>query len=161
MVVVPLTLEQANKAVAAWHRHHKPVVGHPFSLGAQVGGQLIGAVIVGRAKSRMTDQYGVAEVTRLVTDGSKNACSFLYGAAARVAREMGFREIQTFILESEPGTSLRASGWECRGLNDGGQWVHTGQTQMVIGQMHGNPTDQPTERKQKWVKVLNAAKEPS
>lgn len=59
----------------------------------------------------MTEQYRIAEVTRLATDGTKNACSFLYSRAARAARAMGFDTIQTFILESEPGTSLRAAGW--------------------------------------------------
>ena len=42
----------------------------------------------------------VVEVTRLCTDGTKNACSFLYGAAARIAKEMGYKQIQTYILES-------------------------------------------------------------
>lgn len=33
MRVVPLTLKQANKLVAELHRHHKPCVGHRFSIG--------------------------------------------------------------------------------------------------------------------------------
>lgn len=152
--VVPLTLAQANDAVRSWHRHHKPVIGHRFSLGVKDGDALVGAAIVGRPKSRMTDQYRAAEVTRLVTNGTKNACSILYAACARVAREMGFDFIQTFILESEPGTSLRAAGWECVGVNGGGQWVHTDVVQLRLGQTHGNREDQPTERKQKWTKRL-------
>jgi hypothetical protein len=32
--IVPLTLKQANEMVADLHRHHKPVVGHRFSLAA-------------------------------------------------------------------------------------------------------------------------------
>ena len=53
----------------------------------------------------------VLEVTRLVTDGTANACSLLYAAAARVGKELGYERIQTFILATEPGTSLRAAGW--------------------------------------------------
>lgn len=109
--VIPLTLAEANAAVARWHRHHKKVVGHRFSIGAMVAEQLVGAAIVGRLVARMTEQYRVAEVTRLVTDGTKNACSLLYSAAARAAEAMGFDSIQTFILASEPGTSLLAAGW--------------------------------------------------
>ena len=152
--IVPLTLAQANDAVRSWHRHQKPALGHRYSLGVEDDGQLVGAAIVGRPKSRMTDQYRSAEVTRLVTNGTKNACSILYAACARVAKEMGFDFIQTFILESEPGTSLRASGWECVGPTVGGQWVHTGIVQLRLGQTHGNREDQPTERKSKWVKRL-------
>lgn len=159
MKVVPLTLAQANVAVRQWHRHHKPVVGHRFSLGAMAGDVLVGAVIVGRPKSRMSDQYQIAEVTRLVTDGHKNACSFLYGAAARVAKDMGFWKIQTFILESEPGTSLKAAGWRLINITEGGQWKHTGIAQMRLGQTHGNREDQPTERKQAWIKNLDGRDE--
>src|SRR3990167_6928377 len=70
--VIPLTLKQANELIVRWHRHHKPVVGHRFSLGLLDGDELKGAAIVGRPVSREIPQYEVAEVTRLVTDGTKN-----------------------------------------------------------------------------------------
>ena len=78
MNLVPLTLAAANDFVAAHHRHHRPVVGHRFSIGAQDGGVLVGAAIVGRPVARHLDDGFTAEVTRLVTDGTKNACSMLY-----------------------------------------------------------------------------------
>lgn len=142
----PLTLKQANEAIAVWHRHHKPVQGHRFSIGAVVGDEVVGVAVVGRPVARMADPYLTAEVTRLATNGHKNACSFLYSAAARICREMGFLRIQTYILESEPGVTLRASGWRCDGPAGGGQWKHT----------DGRPrrTDQPTERKVRWSKEL-------
>ena len=110
--VVPLSLSALNDFVARLHRHHKPVQGHRFSIGAvDESGVLRGGASIGRPTSRMVDANSVLEVTRLVTDGSKNACSFLYGRAARIGREMGYSKIQTYILESEPATSLRAAGW--------------------------------------------------
>src|SRR5215475_12718591 len=96
--VVPLTLKQANAFVIAFHRHHKPVVGHRFSIGAEKDGALVGACIVGRPVARELAQYQIAEVTRLVTDGTQNACSLLYSAAARAAQAMGFKKIQTYII---------------------------------------------------------------
>ena len=86
--VVPLTLRQANAFVAEHHRHHKPVTGHRFSLGAEARAieWLCGVCIVGRPVARGFDHYGVCEVNRLCTLGVANVCSFLYGAAARVAR---------------------------------------------------------------------------
>jgi hypothetical protein len=109
--IIPLTLKQANALVGEWHRHHDPVVGHRWSIGVTADEEIVGAAIFGRPKARMTDQYLVGEVDRLVTNGHEHACSKLYAACARAAEAMGFHEIQTFILKSESGTSLRAAGW--------------------------------------------------
>ena len=120
----PLTRDKANELVKLWHRHHKPVQGYRFAIGAFMGERPVGAVIVGRPVARMVDQYAVAEVTRLVTDGTRNACSFLYARAAQACAAMGFARIQTYIMIEEPGTSLRAVGWVCEGVNrrDGVGW---------------------------------------
>lgn len=140
-----MTLAEANALIAQLHRHHKPVVGHRFTIGAEdATGRIVGAVVVGRPTARMTEQYRVAEVTRLVTDGSKNACSLLYGAAARTAESMGFDRIQTFILEDEPGTSLKAAGWLFDGWSGGGDWNRPSRG--------GRRTDQPMVRKQRWAR---------
>lgn len=117
-----LRLEEANEFVECLHRHHKPVVGHLFSLGAVLDGELVGVAIVGRPVSRIRDDGSTAEVTRLCTDGTKNACSFLYGASARAAFALGFRRIGTYILKSVTGTSLRAAGWRLIGETGGGSW---------------------------------------
>lgn len=145
--VIPLTLRQANAEVLAMHRHHKPVQGHRFSIGAMDGDRLCGAAIVGRPVSRGSDPYLTAEVTRLVTDGTKNACSILYAACARAAAAMGFERIQTYILMTEPGTSLRAAGWVHVADTTGGDWNN--------GPYAGTRrTDQPMEPKQRWEKLL-------
>jgi hypothetical protein len=148
--VVPLTLAQANDLVARWHRHHKPVRGHRFSIGVvDQYGVWHGAAIIGRPTGRKNPQYTWAEVTRLVTDGTKNACSCLYSAAARAAKGMGFERIQTFILEDEPGTSLKAAGWEFECWSEGGDWN--------VPSRGGRRVDQPQGRKQRWKKELNHA----
>lgn len=122
--VVPLPLAEANAFVARHHRHHGPVVGHKFALGlADRDGQVRGVAIVGRPVARMLDDGLTLEVTRLATDGSKDACSALYGAARRAAFALGYRKLVTFILRSEPGTSLRAAGWKVVGeASGGGTW---------------------------------------
>lgn len=147
--VVPVELTEANELVGRWHRHHKMVQGHRFSLGvADEFGTLHGAVVVGRPVARLAGTpRAVAEVTRLVTDGTPNACSMLYAAAARACKAMGFERIQTYILDDEPGTSLIAAGWKFEGAAGGGQWKHT----------DGRPrrTDQPTQMKGRWALTLN------
>jgi len=120
--VVPLDLESANDWVSMFHRHHKPVIGHKFSLGAMKDNDIVGVAIVGRPVSRVRDNGWTLEVTRLATDGTKNVCSFLYGAAARAGFALGYRRIGTYILASEPGTSLRAAGWRQIGEVKGRSW---------------------------------------
>lgn len=119
---IPLNLDEANAFVARHHRHHKPVVGHKFSIGAALGEIIVGVVIVGRPVSRHRDDGMTLEVTRLCSDGSPNACSFLYGAAARAAFALGYTRIGTYILKSEPGTTLKAAGWKLIGERGGGSW---------------------------------------
>lgn len=122
LCAVPLDLAEANAFVALHHRHHKPVVGHKFSIGAALHDQIVGAVIVGRPVARRRDDGLTLEVTRLCTDGTANACSFLYGAAARAAFALGYKRIGTYILKSEPGTSLAAAGWKMIGETPGKSW---------------------------------------
>jgi hypothetical protein len=61
----------------------------------------VAAAICGRPTNRNNDDGQTVEVIRLASDGTRNACSFLYGASARVAREMGASLILTYTLESE------------------------------------------------------------
>lgn len=117
-----IELGEANAFVAEHHRHHKPVIGHLFSLGAALGDKIVGVSIVGRPVARMRDDGVTAEITRLCTDGTKDAPSFLYGASARAAFALGFKRIGTYILASEPGTSLTAAGWRLIGEAGGGSW---------------------------------------
>ena len=123
LAIVPLDLAEANELVSRWHRHHKPTVGHKFSIGvADESGEVIGAAIIGRPVARRSDDGWTLEVLRVSTDGTKNACSALYGAAWRAARAMGYRRLITYTLPSEGGTSLRAAGWKLVGETPGGSW---------------------------------------
>jgi hypothetical protein len=122
LVAIPINLEGANEFVDRYHRHHRSVVGHKFSIGVATEGKLVGVVIVGRPVSRHRDDGMTLEVTRLCTDGTKNACSFLYGAAARAAFALGYTKIGTYIRKDEPGISLNASGWRVVGETPGRSW---------------------------------------
>lgn len=119
---VPLSFADAADFVLRLHRHHTPPVGHKFSIGAVDGDELAGVVIVGRPVSRRRDDGLTMEVTRLCTNGHRNACSFLYGRAAKAAFALGYQRIGTYILKSEPGTSLAAAGWKLIGETPGKSW---------------------------------------
>lgn len=122
MKVVPMTLRAANQFIMENHRHHGVTRGCKFAIGLMQGGEIRGVAVTGRPVARMLDDGFTAEVTRLCTDGSKNACSMLYAASARAAFAMGYRRIVTYILATESGVSLRASGWTKSAASDGGSW---------------------------------------
>lgn len=120
--IIPITLAEANDFVRQHHRHHAPTVGHRWSIGLANESGLCGVAICGRPVARALPQYRLLEVNRLATDGTLNACSKLYGTCAAIAKLMGFDAIETSILESEPGTSLRAAGWQMRRVIKGRDW---------------------------------------
>jgi hypothetical protein len=120
--LAPISFDEAAAFVREHHRHHTPSVGHKFSLAARLGEETVGVAIIGRPVARGRDDGMTLEVTRLCTDGTKNACSFLYGAAARAAFALGYKRIGTYILKREPGTSLAAAGWKLIGEVRGRSW---------------------------------------
>ena len=109
--LVPVSYQTAAGFNRMWHRtHRKPPPGHKFSAGAANDlDVLVGVAITGRPVSRHLDDGMTLEVNRCATDGTKNACSMLYGAAARTA--LGYRRIITYTQDGEPGASLRAAGY--------------------------------------------------
>jgi len=120
--IVPIFQDEAKAFVCQYHRHHKPPVGSIFQIGCALNDRIVGVVIVGRPVSRKLQDGYTVEVTRLATDGTKNVCSKLYAAAWRTAKALGYKRLITYILESEPGTSLRAAGWREIGRAGGLSW---------------------------------------
>ena len=146
--LIHVELKEANDFVETLHRHHKRMQGHRFSLGTMLDDKLVGVSIVGRPVSGKNQRIWV-EVSRLCTDGTRNACSFLYSASARAAASLGFERIQTYILDTEPGTSLKAAGWVFERLSHPVGWHHDGPRAARIVEEH------LTRRKQLWYKELN------
>jgi hypothetical protein len=120
--LVPITLKEANAFVEQHHRHHKPARGCRFCVAVALGGQVVGVAITSRPVARALNDGWTAEVVRVATDGTKNACSMLYGASWRAARALGFRRLVTYSLDTEPGSSLRGAGWTCVAKTRGGSW---------------------------------------
>ena len=120
--LAPLPLHSAFDFIARHHRHHRPPQGARWAVGATLAGHLVGVATIGRPVSRHLDDGFTAEVTRVATDGTKNACSFLLGAAWRASKAVGYRRLITYTLASESGASLRASGWRAVHQTRGGSW---------------------------------------
>lgn len=122
MTIVPCTVKDAAVYIRAHHRHHRAPTGGLFALAVEHEGSMRGVAVVGRPVARALADGRTAEVTRLCTDGTPNACSMLYGAAWRAARALGYRRLVTYTLASEPGASLRGAGWTLIGEAGGGSW---------------------------------------
>lgn len=122
MNVVPISLEEANAFVSVHHRHHKPVPGAKFCIAVQESEKIVGVSIVGRPVARLSDDGMTLEVNRCCTDGTRNACSMLYGASWRAAKALGYARLITYTLPEEGGASLRGAGWTLVGKRGGGNW---------------------------------------
>lgn len=149
MDIRPISFKFANRYVRENHRHNTPVQGCKFCIGVFEGTSCHGVAICGRPVSRNLDNGLTLEINRVCTDGTRNACSMLYGASARVAKAMGYHKVITYTLESENGASLKASNFVNEGLNSGGSWH--GRTFDTSQDLFPDmPREVPTERKQRW-----------
>ena len=149
------TLREASAYVEELHRHHGKVVGHKWSLAAYKDGRLCGVAIVGRPTGRYLDNGSTLEVTRLCTDGTRNACSALYAACARRAKREGYAKIITFILQSEPGTSLSFSRVVSRRTCSSVVMTVFSLLPWTVMGMICPSKQPPAEYKQRWAKALN------
>ena len=109
---MPITVAEANGYVAHFHRHNGGLPTARLAVAAiDTDGVVHGVAIAGAPKARMAAKRDVLEVSRVCTDGTFNCCSFLYSRLARAAKALGYQRVLTYTLASEPGTSLKASGW--------------------------------------------------
>lgn len=163
MIAIPMELKDAQAYINKYHRHHQAAHRDKFRIAASDGNNILGVIQVGRPVSRVLDDGKTLEVLRLCTNGGKNVCSFLYSRAARVAKEMGYEKIITYILESERGTSLKSSGWKLEADGVGGSdWNVPSRPREVIETQMSLFDEKPkypvNVKKQRWAKILNQPK---
>lgn len=145
MRIKPITFKEASEYVNLHHRHHRATIGCKFCIGViDDAGQLHGVAVCGRPVSRYLDDGFTLEINRVCTDGARNACSMLYGACCRIAKDMGYHKVITYTLESENGASLKASNFVYEGIAGGTHWTGA----------RNKGQDIPHEMKKKWVRVL-------
>ena len=153
--IKPITLKDANAYVAEHHRHNLPTTGHKWSIACWDDERLCGVAIAGQPVARGLDDGETIEDRRVCTDGTRNACTKLYGACARIAREFGYRRVVTYTLQSEPGTSLIASGWTCDGAAGGGTWDRPSRPRETVQvTLFGEEKKYPVEAKLRWHKTF-------
>ena len=89
------------------------------------------------------------EILRLCTDGTPNACSYLYSRAVKIAELLGYEKVITYTLLSENGASLKASGFTLDGVTRGGSW--SCKSRPRAGKA-------PTCPKKRWIRYTDAYK---
>lgn len=149
--LVPLTQREAVRFIARHHRHHRPPRGDVIRVGVADDGALVGVATAGRPVSRHLDDGRTLEVTRVATDGTRNACSALYGAIRRAAVALGYTRLVTYTLAEEEGASLRASGWTDEGEAGSGSWSRPSRPRDDT--LFGMPAPKaaPQVRKRRWM----------
>ena len=158
MKIIPITYKQASDFVNMYHRHHSASQGCKFCIGVQDNDKLVGVAMCGRPVSRKLDDGFTLEINRVCTLGQKNACSMLYGACCRIAKNMGYRKVITYLLESENGASVKASNFVYDGIAGGVNWTSERvQKEIKIYTLLGEEIIKkrpPEEMKTRWVKYL-------
>lgn len=123
MIIKPITFREASEYVNNNHRHNKATVGCKFCISVWDENVMHGVAICGRPVGRKFDDGETCEINRVCTDGYRNACSKLYGACVRIARDMGYKRVITYTLEDEDGASLKASNFVYEGLAGKDHWT--------------------------------------
>lgn len=143
--IKPIHIKSACEYVRQYHRHNIPPVGGKFAISCYDGDRMCGVAICGRPTARKLDDGETLEIYRNCTDGTHNTCSKLYGACVRIARDMGYKKVITYTLESENGSSLKASNFTCVGMAGGLEWTGKRRRDYYIA---------PREMKKRWEVIL-------
>ncbi len=123
-----VTQAEAKAWVREHHRHNRPPAGWRWGHAVRNGPDLVAVAMVGRPVARRIDASRVVEVNRLCVSPDLdralvwNACSMLYAEACREAARRGFEEVITYTLAEEPGTGVKAAGFEAVATTRGGSW---------------------------------------
>lgn len=123
----PITQRAARAWVESIHRHLTAPRGDVIRVAVWLvtdgePDRLVGVAMAGRPTARHLQDGATLEITRVATDGTRDACSIAYGALRRAATALGWARLITYTLPEEGGASLRAAGFRMGGQTDGGEW---------------------------------------
>ena len=146
MRTVALELKDANAFITEHHRHHAPVKRDKWRFGVvDDNGKLIGVLNAGRPVARLLNDGKTIEILRCCSDGTPNLCSFMLGRARRIAKDLGYSKMISYILGTENGASYKAAGWHKEADTRGHSWNHSGRPRKTAA---------PVCDKQRWAVML-------
>jgi hypothetical protein len=109
-----ISLREANRFLAIVDNRQGPVRRHKFAIALKgQDGALQGVAIAGPPSTRSLDTGWRLEILLVATDGTPQAESTLYEAAARTGEAIGYRrcDILTHTRATDSDTALREAGW--------------------------------------------------
>lgn len=134
----PISRNAARAYVGEHHRHLRLPQGWLFGVELlDDADQRLGVACAGRP-ARLLQDGTTCEITRVCTEGARNACSFAYGVLRRAASALGYTRVVTYTRMDEPGTSLRAAGFIDEGPAGGGR----GQSTLTTSRSRRRPLAQ-------------------
>lgn len=141
--VFPIRQKAAKAWVNATHRHLSAPRGDLFRTSLRSSGDTCAVGIAGRP-CRTLDDGTTAEISRIasIAPPPVNACTRLYSRLVKAGRALGYVRFITYTLTTEPGTSLRAAGFEFAGVSNGGEFDRPSRRRK--------PVEQPGP-KHRWV----------
>lgn len=145
---VPITRAEAQRYVEENHRYLGKVVGAKFQVAVACAKQdkIVGVLIAGRPIARHLDDGFTLEIRRCCTDGTKNACSKLYGAICKTAHALGYKKVITYTSKGQgSGASLKASGFKIISESPGTPWNHKGRPRVDLN---------PNQAKFRWERAM-------
>lgn len=127
--ICPVTGKRAIAWIAETHRHLPKLQGALFAVGVEEGGRLMAVGTAGNPP-RVWQGTGRFVITRVAAESvavaadehARPYCTMIYGALCRAGKALGYREAWTYTLPEEPGTSLRAAGFEDMGMTRAEEW---------------------------------------
>lgn len=110
LYALPITIKAALAYCRRKHRRLPKLQGALFAVGVAREGEVkpCGVAIVARPARKSQDGF-TCTIARVATDGTPNACSFLYAKCRRITQLLGYRRAFTFTEDDESGVSLFAA----------------------------------------------------
>lgn len=143
--VEPVTVAEARRLVKLWHRHLPDIQGGLFAASVVADRVCVGVAIAG-LPARVWQGTRRIAITRVATTAEPMACSMLYGALCAAAKAIGYREAWTYTLPDEPGISLRAAGFQDKGVGRGGELDRPGRPRRPV---------KDARPKRRWMRLLH------
>lgn len=150
----PIFRTPARRWIWEHHRHNVPPTGWLGAVAIWDDDRMCGVGTLGRPSGPGMQDGVTAEITRCCTDGTKNACSMIYARLARAAAAFGYTSVITYTLASEPGSSLRAAGFELDSEPRARtEWVRSEGSMRVQHDLFGEARrpDEPVVRWRRWL----------
>lgn len=107
--LVPITLKEANAFVERYHRHHKPVVGHKFSIAASDGEKIVGKQLrnwLAQIEQFLREELKLEFNPKTTILAAKNGIDFVgykHRATHRKVRKDSIKRIKRTIKKCESG----------------------------------------------------------